>query len=297
MSPATYSLLGFLPGLWPVFSYSYCTVSSDGCWMQGFYPWILQQVRCTMIIPISQMRKQSLANLRTLNSPTQLLNGGIKWKLSDLTLEFRLGCPSRTLDCELNLANVCGHFPPGKALLQGLMLFLSLFILHHLFTHSQRSPPIPATRDLSSCLCPQPALETPGQILYALLAPSPTVAKKPGIHQVPSTLRSVDFAPCFLSMPLETLCKSDWVQIQGRISDLSFWRDLELREQTETFLWLVESGHVDQDSRSLRIFSLQLTPPPHQIVHGRKEKAGSGWSVYREFRGILLPSLTSLIIT
>ena len=62
-----------------------------------------------MIIPISQMRKQSLKNLRTLNSPTQLLNGGIKWKLSDLTLEFRLSCPSRTLDCELNLANVCGH--------------------------------------------------------------------------------------------------------------------------------------------------------------------------------------------
>lgn len=93
----------------PVFSYSYFTVSSDGCWMHGFSPWVLQQARSSTIIPISQMRKQSLTNLRTLNSPTQLLSGGVEWKLSDLTLELSLGCPSHTLDCELNLANVCGH--------------------------------------------------------------------------------------------------------------------------------------------------------------------------------------------
>lgn len=180
------------------------------------------------------------------------------------------------------------------------MLFLNLFILHRVFAHSQHLSPIPATRDLLSCLCPQPALETPGQILHARLAPSPTVAKKLGIHQVPSALRSVDFAPRFLSMPCHWKpCASLTVfRFKEELVTSPLGGDLELREQTEAFLWQVESGHMDQDSCSIRFFSLQLPPFAHQIVLGSKQKAGSGWSVCRKFTGILLPSLScSLKIT
>lgn len=199
-------LVGFLPGLLPVFSYSYFTVSSDGCWMHGFSPWVLQQARSTTIIPISQMRKQSLTNLRTLNSPTQLLSGGVEWKLSDLTLELSLGCPSRTLDCELNLANVCDHLdstpsressPAGPhALLEFVHSAPSVCPLIALITYARHQRFV--FLSVSPTNLGDPRIS---KILHAHLALSPTVAKKPGIHQVPSALRSVNFAPRFLSMP------------------------------------------------------------------------------------------------
>lgn len=199
MSPATYSLLGFLPGLLPVFFYSYFIVSSD-----GFSPWILQQAKSTMIIPISQMRKQSLASLRTLNSPTQL----IKWRhrveaeWSHPRAQSRLSLlhprlwtkPDKCLWSFTSTPSRENSPARPHALLEFVHSAPSVYPLTAFITYPRHQ------RFVFLHVSPT-SLGTPGQILYALLSPSPTVAKKPGIHQVPSALRSVDFTPRFLWIP------------------------------------------------------------------------------------------------
>lgn len=147
------------------------------------------------------------------------------------------------------------------------------FCTLHLSTHSTyHLLPRPPPPNLFSCLCPQIAWEAPGQILHVLLLYTQLFLRSLEFSRCPGLLEW--WTPLLTSFqcrangdPVQLIAQEKvnttyWFQIQGRISDFSFWGSPELREQTEAFLWLGGPGHADQGYCSITLLLTAATSLP-----------------------------------